>query len=78
MAEIWIFFKNPRWPPLFQDGRHFFKITYPPYERFPESFMKIRLDLAKIFMELKNFDWHDGKGKKGKEGEEEPYYFVMV
>ena len=38
--------------------------------RFPESFMKILLDLAEIFMILKNrkIDWCDGGKKKGREG----------
>ena len=30
--------------------------------------MKIGLDLAEIFMELKKFDWRD-RGGKGREGE---------
>ena len=47
---------------------------------FPESFMKIGLDLAEI-LRISKLDWRDGgKGRegKGREEEGEESYFVMV
>ena len=62
-------FKNPRWLPWFQDGCHFFQnnLSTLALGGFPESFMKIGLDLAEIFTKIKRLDWHGGKGKR--EGE---------
>ena len=49
-----------------------------PTGSFPENFMKIRIDLAKI-LRIRKLDWHDGGGKEeGREGEGKESYFVMV
>ena len=41
--------------------------------------MKIQLDLDEI-LRISKLDWRDGggKGEKGRRGEEEESYFVMV
>ena len=51
-----------------------------PTGSFPENFVKIRRDLAEIFM-ISKLDWRDGgegkkKGRREEGGEES--YFVMV
>ena len=45
-------------------------------KRFSENFVKIWLDLAKIYSVLKKLDWCDGAGEGRRGGE--PYYFRMV
>ena len=46
---------------------------------FPENFMKIQIDLAKI-LRIRKLDWCDGGGKKekGRREEGKESYFVMV
>ena len=40
-----------------------------PTESFPEIFVKIQLDLAKI-LRIRKLDWHDGGGEKKGRGME--------
>ena len=59
---------------LFVYGFVFFCFNHhgTPTGSFPESFVKIRFDLAEIFGIKKNrkVDWHDGEGEES--------FFVMV
>ena len=48
-----------------------------PTGSFSQNFVKIRLDLAEL-LRISKFDWCDGGGKKGREGDGKESYFVMV
>ena len=51
-----------------------------PTGSFPDNVAKIRLDLAEI-LRISKLDWRDGGGegkKKGRRGEGEESYFVMI